>query len=221
MLIDRGPEDFESQAVQEQEEDHSIYDELGELAKYVEATTRAIRDMEAPVATTADQLPQATDFLADLSRLTEEGAHKVMTLTEQIEENRSQIKQLLSDLQGEVKGNEGSINAVQLAAKLDLISKIVVEDESRLMDINVALSFQDLVAQRVKKLVAILDDVQHKLLKLVVVFGLKEKEIADAKSINNAKEERGYEMLKQLEQTRSTALQQDLVDDILGEFGFN
>ncbi len=33
MLIDRGPEDFESQAVQEQEEDHSIYDELGELAK--------------------------------------------------------------------------------------------------------------------------------------------------------------------------------------------
>jgi len=161
--------------------------------------------MEAPVATTADQLPQATDFLGDLSRLTEEGTHKVMTLTEQIEESRSQIKQLISDLQGDMKGNEGWINAAQLAEKLDLISKKLGEDESRL----------------VKKLVTILDDVQHKLLKLVVVFGLKEKDLADAKSNNNAKEERGYEMLKQLEQTRSTALQQDLVDDTLGEFGFN
>ena len=177
--------------------------------------------MEAPVATTADQLPQATDFLGDLSRLTEEGTHKVMTLTEQIEESRFQIKQLISDLQGDMKGNEGWINAAQLAEKLDLISKKLGEDESRLLDINVALSFQDLVAQRVKKLVTILDDVQHKLLKLVVVFGLKEKDLADAKSNNNAKEERGYEMLKQLEQTRSTALQQDLVDDTLGEFGFN
>jgi chemotaxis protein CheZ len=219
MLVDRGLENSENQAVQE--EDHAIYDELGELAKYVEATTRAIRDMEAPMATTADQLPQATDFLADLSRLTEEGAHKVMTLTEQIEESRTQIKEFISDVQGEVKKNKGSINVDQFSEKIDRISKILDQDETRLMEINVALSFQDLVAQRVKKLVTILDDVQLKLLKLVVVFGLKEKEITDAKSIKNSKEERGYEMLKQLEQTRDTSLQQNLVDDILGEFGFN
>lgn len=219
MLVDRGLEDSENQAVHE--EDHTIYDELGELAKYVEATTRAIRDMEAPVATTADQLPQATDFLADLSRLTEEGAHKVMTLTEQLEESRTQIKEFISDLQGEVKKNKGSINVEQFSEKIDRISKNLDQDETRLMDINVALSFQDLVAQRVKKLVTILDDVQHKLLKLVVVFGLKEKEITDAKSNENSKDERGYEMLKQLEQTRDTSLQQNLVDDILGEFGFN
>lgn len=46
------------------------------------------------------------------------------------------------------------------------------QGESRLWDISVALSFQDLVAHRVKKLVTILEDVQHKLLKLVVVLGL-------------------------------------------------
>ena len=219
MLVDRGLENSENQAVHE--EDYTIYDELGELAKYVEATTRAIRDMEAPMATTADQLPQATDFLADLSRLTEEGAHKVMTLTEQLEESRTQIKEFISDLHGEVKKNKGSINVDQFSEKIDRISKKLDHDETRLMEINVALSFQDLVAQRVKKLVTILDDVQHKLLKLVVVFGLKEKEITDAKSNKNSKDERGYEMLKQLEQTRDTSLQQNLVDDILGEFGFN
>ena len=51
---------------------------------------------------------------------------------------------------------------------------LVDQDESRLLDISVALSFQDLAAQRVQKLVAILEDVQHKLRKLVVVFGLQQ-----------------------------------------------
>ena len=91
------------------------------------------------------------------------------------------------------------------------------KDEARLLDISVALSFQDLVAQRVKKLVTILEDVQHKLLKLVVIFGLKQEQ-------ENAKAEhegRGHEMLKQLEASNKTAMDQNLVDDILGEFGFN
>ena len=78
-----------------------------------------------------------------------------------------------------------------------------------------ALSFQDLVAQRVKKLLTILEEVEHKLLKLVVVFGLKQE------NVKTDRESRGYQMLKQLEQSKSTALQQDLVDDILGQFGFN
>ena len=89
------------------------------------------------------------------------------------------------------------------------------QDETRLLDITVALSFQDLVAQRVKKLVTILEDVQSKLLKLVVTFRLKQ----DQDKVE--KDGRGQEMLKQLEASNNTAIQQDLVDDILGEFGFN
>ncbi len=92
---------------------------------------------------------------------------------------------------------------------------LVDQDESRLLEMSVALSFQDLGTQRVKKLVAILEDVQHKLLKLVVVFGLQQDKA------HTDQEGRGYEMLKQLEQSKTTALEQDLVDNILGEFGFN
>ena len=84
-----------------------------------------------------------------------------------------------------------------------------------MLDISVALSFQDLVAQRVKKLVTILEDVQHRLLKLVVVFGLQQ----DQSKVQ--REGRGHEMLKQLDASKKTSLEQNLVDDILGEFGFN
>ncbi len=210
MLVDRPIEDDSGHAAQTT--DREIYDELGELAKYVEATTRALREMETPLATTADQLPQANDFLAELSRMTEEGTHKVMSLADAIGENRTQIKKALDDIQALVAG-QGDPSMVQ--DRIRAVANLVDQDESRLLDISVALSFQDLVAQRVKKLVVILEDVQHKLLKLVVVFGLQQDKA------HTDQEGRGYEMLKQLDQSKTTALEQDLVDNILGEFGFN
>ena len=214
MLMDRS---FETDDIEDTEsfqaaEERTIYEELGELTKYVEATTRAIRDMESPVASTADQLPQANNFLADLSRMTEEGTHKVMTLTDEIEANRTTMTKSLEEVQALLANQAGSEAARErIAAVIQELGK----DETRLVDISVALGFQDLVAQRVKKLVTIMDDVQHKLLKLVVIFGLKQDQVK-AKH-----EDRGHEMLKQLEASSNTGLEQNLVDDILGEFGFN
>lgn len=214
MLMDRS---FETDEIEDTEplqatEERTIYEELGELTRYVEATTRAIRDMEDPVASTADQLPQANNFLADLSRMTEEGTHKVMTLTDEIEANRTTMTKSLEEVQALLANQAGSEAARErIAAVIQELGK----DETRLVDISVALGFQDLVAQRVKKLVTIMDDVQHKLLKLVVIFGLKQDEVK-AKH-----EDRGHEMLKQLEASNNSGLEQNLVDNILGEFGFN
>ncbi len=141
MLIDRTIEDNGDQVTQAI--DRGIYDELGQLAKRVEATTRAMREMETPLATTADQLPQANNFLAELSRMTEEGTHKVMSLAEPIGENRTQIKKALDDIQALVAG-QGDPNTVQ--GRLRAVVNLVDQDESRLLDIRVALSFQDLAA---------------------------------------------------------------------------
>ncbi len=103
MLMERfdGPEREDEvcmEAAETNSSDQTIYAELGELAKFVESTTRAIRDMEAPVATTTEQLPQANDYLAELSRRTEEGTHKVMGLTESIEENRVEVTKILAEV---------------------------------------------------------------------------------------------------------------------------
>lgn len=214
MLIDRS---FETDDIEDTEplqatEERTIYEELGELTKYVEATTRAIRDMESPVASTTDQLPQAKNFLDELSRMTEEGTHKVMALTDEIEGNRTAMTKSLEEVQALLANPEGREAACE---RIAAVMQVLRQDETRLVDISVALSFQDLVAQRVKKLVTIMDDVQHKLLKLVVIFGLKQDQIK-AKH-----EDRGHEMLKQLEASNKTGLEQNLVDDILGEFGFN
>ncbi len=207
MLVDRDIDTNDE--IEETEEDQSINQELAELTKYVEVITSTIRDMESPVTTTSDQLPEATSHLNDLAKLTEEGTHRVLSLTEAIEANRGAMKTALEQLQEKLQGEQ--------ATDVGKVLELLHGDEARLTDIHVALSFQDLVAQRVAKLVTILNDVQHKLLKLVVVFGIKKK-----KDGETAKDDgRGTEMLRQLEASKTTALEQDLVDDILSEFGFS
>ena len=206
MLVDR---DIDSNRDGEEleDEDRSINSELTELTKYVEMITSSIRDMESPVTTTSDQLPEATAHLNDLAKLTEEGTHKVLALTEAIETNRGAIRTTLEHLKQNVKGEQ--------ASEIEKVMELLKGDERRLTDIHVALSFQDLVAQRVAKLVTILNEVQHKLLKLVVVFGIKQKKDGAATKDGG----RGSEMLRQLEASKTTSLEQDLVDDILSEFG--
>lgn len=189
--------------------ERSINAELEELTKYIEVITKAIREMECPVTSTSEQLPQATSHLNDLARITEEGTHQVLSLTEELERNRGMVQQRLEQLRANVAG--------RAVKKIDAILEMVKGDEGHLLNIHVALSFQDLVAQRVAKLVVILNEIQHKLLKLVVIFGIQQK-----KDGNGLKGEgRGYEMLCQLEKSKTTALQQDLVDTIMSEFGFS
>ncbi|GJL65238.1 MAG: hypothetical protein NPIRA05_02090 [Nitrospirales bacterium] len=205
MLVDRGFEDSNDSTTEEP--DQSIYDELGELTKYVEMMTRTIGEMEVPVASTSDQLPDATAHLGELAKITEEGTHKVMAITEEMTENRDRLKTMIQNMAG--------ASPDEMSKQLKMMSTLLDADEVRITNITVALGFQDIVAQRVAKLVTVLDEVQHKLLKLVVVFGLQNKK-GGAK-----KEGRGYDMLHQLEASKNTALKQDLVDDILSEFGFN
>lgn len=185
-----------------------LYGELGELTRYIENTMRQLRCVEAPVEETTAQLPQASAHLSDLAKLTEEGTHRVMELTEELEDSRRLIAKSVCELSSLLPCN--GTHADLLAA----INGMVSADGKRLMDIMTALSFQDLVAQRIKKIITILDDVEHKLLQMVVVFGAKQNGAPDTSG-------KADQMLKELEASRSTALKQDLVDDILGQFGFN
>jgi chemotaxis protein CheZ len=213
MLVDRrietdvtGDDEISEEAVHA---DRSINAELEELTKYVEVISKTIREMECPVTSTSDQLPQATSHLNDLAKMTEEGTHQVLGLTEELERNRGAVQHRLEQLRANVAG--------RAVKEIDAILEMVKADEGRLMNIHVALSFQDLVAQRVAKLVTILNEIQHKLLKLVVIFGIQQKKDGGESKV----EGRGYEMLRQLETSKTTALQQDLVDDIMSEFGFS
>ncbi len=194
-----------------EDSNRKLYEELGELARYIETTMRKLSRVELPAVEVSEQLPKASEHLHDLTRMTEEGTHAVMGLTEDLQDTRAKAAAALDQLASAlVRARRGAAYVEQVGA----IKQMLSGDEKRLLDIMTALSFQDLVGQRIKKIVAILDDVQHKLLEMIVVFGHR---LDDAPGDHAG---RTGEMLKQLEASRSTALKQDLVDDILGQFGF-
>jgi chemotaxis protein CheZ len=187
-----------------------LYDELGELARYLETAMRKIAEVGVPMVANSAQLPQASAHLLDLNKMTEEGTMEVMRLTETIQDNRAKaVKELAA-----VVSTLEAVDCLTLAARLRKTAQELAQDDKHLMDIMTALSFQDLVAQRVKKLVTIVEDVQCKLVELVVVFGLKQE--------GGASQTQGKagEMLRQLEASKSTAIKQDLADELLSEFGF-
>ncbi|MEY4528713.1 MAG: hypothetical protein RL768_2432 [Nitrospirota bacterium] len=187
--------------------DTALYEKLGELTRFIDKTIKTISQFSAPMSATTEQLPDATTHLRDLRKLTEEGTNKVMQLVETIEDNRKRLYAQLDALERNLTGDN--------AAAVKAIRNGMAKDDKPLIDIITALSFQDLVAQRVNKLVTIVEEVEHKLLELVVVFG------PYTKGAGKDEASKASEMLKQLEASKNTSINQDVADEILKQFGFN
>ena len=188
----------------------NLYAELGELARFVEHAIRALSQVSAPIASSSAGLPAATAHLIDLNKMTEDGTLEVMRLTEMIQDNRGRT---LKDLKAIIETLE-AVDCTTLAKRLQTTAAGLGQDEKLLTEIMTALSFQDLVAQRVKKLVGILNDVQDKLMELVIVFGIQENVNGGAMTGNTG------ELLQQLEASKTTAIKQNVADEILAQFGF-
>lgn len=189
---------------------HKLYDQLGELARFVETALRTLNQASVPIADSTADLPAVASHLADLNKMTEDGTIEVMRLTDMIQDNHGQALKELSAIRDVL----GAFDCTTLATRLQATADSLKHDEQLFMQIMTALSFQDLVAQRVKKLVTILNDVQDKLMKLVVVFGPK----TDVE--NGSAEDKSQEMLKQLEASKTLAMKQNVADEILAQYGF-
>lgn len=194
------------------EEHQELYRKVVEVSRFINATVRTVSNMETPVVPTFGNLPQVSAQLSDLTKLTEDGTHQVMGLTEEMQDGRAEATKLLDQLAGLAVQAQLDAGVLERIAS---IKRLLAADDKRLLDIMTALSFQDLVGQRVKKILVILDDVQRRLLEMIVVFGYKPE------GEPCAEDKRAGRMLKELEASRTTALKQDLVDDILGECGFH
>ena len=191
-------------------QEHRLYEELGSLARFVDSARNAILAASPQIISSSIQLPTATSHLSDLSKMTEDGTLEVMRLTEMMQDNHGQTAKELSAVIEVLR----AMDCLTLAGRLRKVTSVLTQDDKYLMEIMTALSFQDLVAQRVKKLVTILDEVQGKLMKLVVVFGLQGNSEA-ASDVGTA-----GDLLKQLEESKTTSMQQKVADDILAQFGF-
>lgn len=187
-----------------------LYEELGELARFVKDTMRTLSEASPQLTSTSAQLPAAASHLSDLKQMTEDGTLEVMRLTEMIQDGHGQVAKDLSAVVEILR----AMDCKTLVERLEKVTSVLAQDDKYLTEIMTALSFQDLVAQRVKKLVAILNEVEGKLVELVVIFGLQQS----GQSASDAS--LAGQLLKQLEESKTTAMKQKVADDILAQFGF-
>src|SRR6187549_2312740 len=71
--------------------DTKLYEELGELARFIDTTMKTLSEFSAPVNASTEQLPQAQTHLLNLKTQTEQGTHKVMLEVEAIQDSHIQI----------------------------------------------------------------------------------------------------------------------------------
>ncbi|MDF0666454.1 MAG: protein phosphatase CheZ [Nitrospira sp.] len=193
-----------------QNQEPKLVEELGALTRFVDNAMKAISAATPQIISSSTQLPTAASHLSDLSKMTEDGTLEVMRLTEMIQDHHGQMANDLSSVVEVLQ----AMDCATLAVRLEKVTSVLARDGKCLTEIMTALSFQDLVAQRVKKLVAILDEVQGRLMELVVVFGFQES-CEVARDTGTA-----GQLLKQLEESKTTGMKQKVADDILAQLGF-
>jgi chemotaxis protein CheZ len=182
-------------------DDEELVTNLDRVAKNIDTALKRLRESTEPMNASAAQLPLAKQYLADLKRMTEEGAHVVMDVTEALQEAQGRMSEALANISGE--------------RSTQALHDIFMENETRFIQIYTALSFQDLVAQRIASLCGILDDVEQKLVTVITLFGVETSE-----AVSSMDKSQAGVMLKRLESARS-ALTQLVVDDMLDQYKYS
>jgi chemotaxis protein CheZ len=184
-----------------QMDDQELVKNLDRVARNIEVALKTLSEGKEPINASAAQLPMAKQYLADLKRMTEEGTHVVMDVTEALQDAQGRMRELSQNWHGE--------------RSMQAMHDIFMENETRFIQIYTALSFQDLVAQRIAALCNTLDDVEQKLVTVIKLFGVQ----TEAAVTGLDKSQAGL-MLKRLDSARN-ALTQLVVDDVFDQYKYS
>ena len=128
--------------------DSKLYEELGELARFIDTTMKTLSEFSTPVSTSTEQLPQALTHLTNLKTMTEQGTHEVMRQVETIQDHHLKLEVMLKDLTQALQKQQTS---PRYCSRFRISERRSIADDKRLLAIDGAL-VPDLVAQSVNKL---------------------------------------------------------------------
>jgi len=188
--------------------------ELGKLADYINKTRQSLRVLDPTIRESSQLIPQASMQLSSITDATEKAAHKIMSIAEKFMEDRDIIAEEIENLR-KIYDNYLVDKDTDFVENLQVIEDINEENRGELLEILTTLSFQDLTGQKIKKIVQLVDEIENKILELLVIFGIEMDE--------NPEEtlEKKREMLDKLQESKSSSdgIGQGFIDDILEGLG--
>lgn len=171
---------------------------LSLLAKKINAMLINMKTVQAPLANAGEQAPFVVSHAQDVVQLMEQSTSAVLDKSDRIVMQVEALEEMLRQTDGD--------NAQARAA--------IVEVKAALYDIIASQSYQDVARQKMEKIVVDLNQIRDWLIEVLVILNIKK----DGSQENLEKKK---ELLRGVHApSASSSLKQDLVDDLLSEFGF-
>lgn len=182
---------------------------VGELAAYINQTLRNLQHLDPTVKGSSREIPKVAKHLAEIIQTTEDATNRVLEEAEHLVEEQSRMEQGLSRAAELMRYAPSAPPVVECLKALEEVKAIQRRSQGRAMDIMSAMEFQDLTTQRIQKLITLVEEVEDRLLKLLVLFRIEE-----ATGAGRAPDA----IVETCAQKESVLCDQDLVDQLLGEF---
>lgn len=171
---------------------------LSVLAQRINALVVNMKNVATPLTSAGEQAPtavqSATDVIALMARSTSQVLDSADLMASEVEELEKQV-------------------AAASAPAVDMGSRLV-RVKTSLFDIIASQSYQDVARQKMESLIADLGQIRDWLVEVLVILNIQ-------KDSSKENLEQKKKILREVAQpATSDEMKQDLVDDLLSEFGF-
>lgn len=171
---------------------------LSLLAKKINAMLVNMKTVQVPLANAGEQAPFVLSHVQDVVQLMAQSTDAVLDKSDRILLHVEELENMLRQTGGD--------NAQAMAA--------IVEMKTAMYDIVASQSYQDVARQKMERIIVELNQIRDWLIEVLVIFNIKKDG-----SLENL--EKKKELLRGVHAPSSpSSLKQDLVDDLLSEFGF-
>ena len=182
---------------------------IGELAFYINHTLKNLQRLDPTVKGSSREIPKVAQHLTEIIRTTEEATNRVLEESEHLVEEQTKVDQGLSRVRELILHLASGAPRTELLGSLEEAREVHRRSQGRAMDIMSAMEFQDLTTQKIQKLIALVAEVESRLLQLLVMFRLEETVSPDGVT---------DPILATCAQNEEALCDQDLVDQLLHEF---
>ncbi len=176
---------------------------IRQLLEEIKNLESKVDEIKAPIEETSTILPSATESLQDVIEFTEKSTHTVMGLLDQVEKNSQKIEEDVDALL--TFGPTKTIDII-----LQEMKSLNQDNLNKILEIYTAMSFQDITAQQIKKVIQAIEDTKRRLLQMVV---------SSIEQTSDNEEVKEKIIGKATEILTGDRINQDDVDDLLKEFG--
>ncbi|MGV1098618.1 protein phosphatase CheZ [Thiovibrio sp. JS02] len=167
------------------------------LAKKINAMLVNMKTVQVPLASAGEQTPFVVSRAQDVVELMDHSTSTVLDKSDKVIMHAEELETLLR----QAGGNPALQNAV-------------TEMKAAMYDIIASQSYQDVARQKMEKIIVDLNQIRDWLIEVLVILNIKKDG-----SVENL--EKKKELLRGVHAPSApSSLKQDLVDDLLAEFGF-